>query len=499
MAANPALRLSGMLDNNGLRIPLALITQWDRHSVQVLCPYCQARHHHGVGRPPYLGQTRQSHCGGDTSQQYQLCYPFEPAAADYWYEVDKENHQFRTVGVPEEEKDDDFSSTDEDELSDGEHFSDEDEDCASHNKHSATAELRGDVMEDLSHGLSSVAISDDDRRVRPRPLEEVLKTLFKDRSKDPKWRADCFFACCYENDTRGIEQWLYRYDDPFLELKHRDGNDCIALAAMRGNIEVIRLLHGRGVPLNSSNKKGRTPLMEAALWGRLKVIDFLLNHNVDPQTRDRKGRNALSYALPSKATARMRGRFTLSIEKPQATADRRVIEIRLRAFEPRVDPVKDVVEKWGIFRHEGNQISYYDHMDSFDIPDQYKTSARLDRGRLFRDIWAASGWRTDFSYGKIIPNDLWTNRARELCLVLGYELMQDARDGAEPPGSFYASHAEKKLIAYFIDKHVILPDTVTNEVRLEGDRGGQWISDSTALRDLAEMQPWPFQKESRSV
>ncbi|EGY20870.1 ankyrin repeat protein [Verticillium dahliae VdLs.17] len=474
MPPKTQIKLNGLLDNNGRRIPLALVTEWDRHSVRVVCPYCSSRHCHGIGRLPRIGQTRESHCYRDAedvgSQQYQLCYPDEPAAKDYFYELDKECHRFRTVGVmtPDEDAD----------SSDYEYTSD------------ATEEH--DEMDELHRGLENLNIAREDplRRQQDSPasMDEALREWYR----DPSWRLSMCFSLCITNDIPDVERLIGTYRDPLLRSKDWQGENCISFAAIEGHLEMVQLLHKHGGSIHNSNKKGRTPLMEAVLWGRLKVAKFLLKQGADPNMQDRKGRIALFYALPSTITARMRATKDHYVERSTAESNRRVIAITLRAYEPITAETEANDNVYGggdrfILNTMQSQMTFVERSTTYDIPDSYKTIARLDRGTMFPIVSAASGWKTDFAIDLIINNRSWTGKVRELCNVLGYELPADGRDRSEPVGTYFASHAEKKLIAYYIDKHMVLPwAALKYNNRREG---GDWIRDSTQFQDLTDVQP----------
>lgn len=111
----------------------------------------------------------------------------------------------------------------------------------------------------------------------------------------------------------------------------------------------------------------------------------------------------------------------------------------------------------------------------------------MDRGRLFPIVSAAGGWRTDFSVDDIIDNELWMRRVMELSILIDYDLPADPRDKAAYPGSFSASHAEKKLIAYYVDKHMVIPEVLINRVGPE--KRGEWIQEHIGLQDLVQVQP----------
>ena len=55
------------------------------------------------------------------------------------------------------------------------------------------------------------------------------------------------------------------------------------------------------------------------------------------------------------------------------------------------------------------------------------------------------------------------------------------------PGSFNASHAEKKLVAYYINQHVILPSVLFGGVAV--DQPGEWMQQDLKLQHLATLSP----------
>ncbi len=117
----------------------------------------------------------------------------------------------------------------------------------------------------------------------------------------------------------------------------RPVNTAIARAAMRGDVEVIRMLLEHGASLNDLDKgsaallvsvirgdtrlasfllgqgadaetrftgidtaKGSTPLMWAANWGFPEMVRFLLKHGASIEARDDEGLTALMYAASAK-------------------------------------------------------------------------------------------------------------------------------------------------------------------------------------------------------
>jgi len=67
-------------------------------------------------------------------------------------------------------------------------------------------------------------------------------------------------------------------------------------AVSSGNIEVIRELLGRGVPVNARQQHGWTPLHAAAQNGNLEILELLLENGADPEIKNDEGVSALEIA-----------------------------------------------------------------------------------------------------------------------------------------------------------------------------------------------------------
>ncbi|KAI9162740.1 Cytochrome P450 monooxygenase CLM2 [Paramyrothecium foliicola] len=310
--------------------------------------------------------------------------------------------------------------------------------------------------------------NDAETKEQPSP-DQVLRELMQ----DPHYRQSVFNSYCITNDLPGVGPLLETYKhDPFVSRRDNHGVNFVVLAAVEGHDEIIRFLHVNHDDLNNVDSRGRTPLMEAALWGRLKVGEFLLQHSADLYAKDHQGRTAYVYSRPSKHTARMRDKFDRYQESREAENNRRVIAIRLQEFEDVTETEEASVPieiKCGRFIIEDTDhtiISFY----------------KQNRGTMFSIVSAASGWRTDFSVEHVLKNRLWRDHVLELCQLIRHTLPQYRWDEAGLSGSYSASHAEKKLIAYYVNEHVVLPCNILECAGFKGT--GMWRQQDLELQHL---------------
>jgi len=76
-----------------------------------------------------------------------------------------------------------------------------------------------------------------------------------------------------------------------------DGTICLHHAASNDQSEMCEFLISKGCPANSTDKLGRTPLMDAAEIGSIAVIDVLVENGADVNAEDRENHTALSYCI----------------------------------------------------------------------------------------------------------------------------------------------------------------------------------------------------------
>jgi hypothetical protein len=241
------------------------------------------------------------------------------------------------------------------------------------------------------------------------------------------------------------------------------------MAAAEKSHEMVSLLLENGADVNAVNNDGRNALMEAALWGRIESVKALLNSNADKRLQDRQGRSAMDLAQQCRENEKeryRRSRHAAAESVPERDRDRRHIVILLSDSNAEkrhayTRPLSKSERNNYCFKKSQSEMTITLHgpIRSYPVPRINKTAAILDRGEQFAHISATSGWGTDAlpPNNKIGPH--WIEQVYYIASTIGHQF-QAARDSGwdqGKPGQYFASHAEKKLIAYFLNKHVFMP------------------------------------------
>jgi hypothetical protein len=97
-------------------------------------------------------------------------------------------------------------------------------------------------------------------------------------------------------------------------------------------------------------------------------------------------------------------------------------------------------------------------------------SAFLNRGDQFARISATSGWGADALAPDNNTRPSWTEQVNHIASITGYKFKYalDSRWDQGKLGQYFASYAEKKLIAYFLDRDAFMPQDREPDQKLEG-------------------------------
>lgn len=472
-------------------IPIARVQWWDVKTMQVLCPWCSERHYHGfTGK--YEGQLRVAHCGVPRTKTsptptYHVQFAISPPLLGY--EIDKERFRFITGnGLVDQE---DLVPSDQIERL-RRSFRERVDKRAKWT--SATEKLT--IFEDFSIEVITRVVSE-----MVRGNVKYVRNYLETSSE-----AHIFL--------HGVESWvglpcdLSVSDDDEAHSTQPDdctsGETALHMAAAEQYPEMIRLLVTKGADVNAADVNGRTPLMEAAFWGRLENVQILLLHGADKSLQcicDGSLQLATDFAKPTKRNARARrmraggltGEPIYKEDSYTRDLDREHIVRLLDDEAPSHQPPQ--LEGFA-FEHGSRQSHLFVSLTTqFSVPSEWKTVASLHRGQGFTDVAAMSGWGHGENEVIHIAGREWTTEVLELCALLEFELRPHTYDHGVV-GQWEACHAEKQLIAYFVNRHVFLE----TEIREPGEKDlgitglleqfimGELTEDMLAQRRLEEKQ-----------
>lgn len=238
------------------------------------------------------------------------------------------------------------------------------------------------------------------------------------------------------------------------------------MAAAEESLKMVKLLLEHGANIKAANHKGRTALMEAAFWGRVDNVKVLLEENARSDVRDRKSCRAADLARRSSRNEEERYERCESAAAnrvPERNADRRHIRLLLGELSPcrtgRYSTPWTAIDRANPFFSKSSTdstITLSGSIRTYPVPRLSETVAELYRGDQFAVISAISGWSPDALPGNEEGALPWVDQVFYLASVVGHQFEPSDYDQGKH-GRFSACHAEKKLIAYFIDKHVFTP------------------------------------------
>lgn len=77
-----------------------------------------------------------------------------------------------------------------------------------------------------------------------------------------------------------MEDILHQYLGAIDNIKNQDGDSVVALAAMKGDHTMLKLLLEKGMPPNTQNKDGNTPLHYACDGKYMRCVDILIQYGI---------------------------------------------------------------------------------------------------------------------------------------------------------------------------------------------------------------------------
>jgi hypothetical protein len=434
------------------RCPKIDVLYWTASQVYVKCPYCEEIHRHGVNLPG----KRFSHChpGG----HYEFILPIDESRKLVGYEIDKRGVRFVNASLQMARGEDDSHHSEYDETDLDDLFRSKMNISATN----ARSEPSLSLYEDSSE-FETITISDDGDTFQQK---RILMAISE----------------CVNGNINAVNQYLSTSSEKelFLTGRFESGDTTLIVAAMEKSHEMVSLLLQHGADTNAINNHRRSALMEAALWGRIESVKALLHANADKGLRDYENHCAIDLAQPTRNNEKeryRRSRFAAADRVPERDGDRRHIVVLLRdpvdaeKQQRYTGPLSETERnKYGFRKNESEMaITFYGPIQSHRVPRITKTAAVLDRGVQFVRISATSGWAADVLPLNDKARPTWIDHVYYIASIVGHEFQTapNPRMDQGTLGQFYACHAEKKLIAYFIDRHLFLPRDREYDLPLE--------------------------------
>ncbi|KAL3473030.1 hypothetical protein BJX99DRAFT_234345 [Aspergillus californicus] len=463
---------------------------WNANSYYIRCPFCESIHRHGVN---WNNKLRYSHC--QKMGIYLCCFPMNEKG-NVAYEIDKRRGRYTNIclshdrNMEDDDYDDDYDDDDDDVV----------ERLTTELVRKATiAAQREETYANLDEDSKEVETIDPGHGIEPFEQRRILEPL----------------SDCVNGDTKAVQKYLETSPEAplFIRGRHSDGKTTLIDAAAEQNPDMVSLLIKHGAEVNAVDNYGRSALMEAALFGRVDNVKVLLEHNADKNTQDAENRLATDFARDNYKNQRVRyeragGDCTSSSKRRpgyiedtfKRDIDRQEI-VRLLSGENGKSkimfgsPPTLSASKSYSFIPSPMQDSLVLHgpIEEYPITRGRKTVARLGRGGKFPSIGAMSGWSHCAVQSLRVDGRQWTDDVFYISEIAGHEMSSHACDQGKK-GQYRACHAEKQLIAYFINRHVFLPrdglanaeleekiEWVENELQL-------FLSDTEIGRKLASLR-----------
>lgn len=397
---------------------MAPVQRWNAQSVYVQCPFCTKVHKHDLGGS-YESIRRGPHCNLDSSisfLEYSFAYPFSERDGTVAYEIEKASGYFVALG----------------------------------------AEGSKSEVEPLDKAFQGLNLNV--RRSSHCKSWYEAREMIKIHTEDDIWaqkRLELVVSEMIFGDYDYVQEYLRVSPEAQLFLcgVNKKGESALSIAACERHAAVVKLLLDRGANPDHQDERGRTPLMEAALWGRIENVNHLLDHGANRKLRDNEGRQAADLAALSQRNGEerhARARRVYPENTFEADRARRVIVELLKDPRESLDrpiPTGDQAFESHSFRYtDRGTVELIAPVVEFSVQNQWKTVASLERPRGFPPMAAISGWSHAGTQVTVSGRE-WTDEVMRISSTVGHRLEEDEYRDQGIEGQYFATHAEKQLVA----------------------------------------------------
>ncbi|RAK86444.1 ankyrin [Aspergillus costaricaensis CBS 115574] len=424
--------------------PKAEVIWWNAACYHVRCPFCEADHRHRVNSLDWQANNlRKSHC--ETSETYFCCFPMNEKG-EVAYEINKKRGRYVNICVA-----DDSDNEDDD--------GDIDQLAANLAKATTAAADEEEITMNIPEDAKELVTVD---------LGDFPLDLGCDVQPFKQKRIVQSICDCIAGHTKAVQEYLETSSEVQLFVRGRfpfNGKTTLIRAAAESIPEMLSLLIEHGADVNAVDNGGRSALMEAALFGRVNNVKVLLQHGADTNIRDVKNRLAVYFAQEHDELREERNDRTDDYfeDTPRAALDRREI-VRLLSAERRKSktafgepPTLSLSRSYSFTSSSMGEPKSTRKL----IPSEFEEIvARLERGGKFASVAAISRLTTVPGQTLSVRGRQWIDDVFYIATIVGHHFPSYGHD------EDIACHAEKQLIAYFIDRHVFLPRDLLPDPKL---------------------------------
>ena len=138
-------------------------------------------------------------------------------------------------------------------------------------------------------------------------------------------------------------------------------------------------------------------------------------------------------------------------------------------------------------------LALHGRIDEFLITYGWKRVARLERGGSMLSVGAMSRLQQCSVQSLTVDGQQWTDDIFYTSGLVDHILTSDSKDRGRA-GQHNACHAEKQLIAYFIDRHVFLPRDclpdwkLEEQIKSQEDKIEEFLSITKIGREVASLR-----------